>query len=138
MHVTLMPVIQDMPVTLTITVGNNNKPFLFHHSPWFFSPSCGAACCRPWDPHCHHWLHPCTPKAEKRFAQNMSSYLKSLADSYEHQANMIQRPRSKSMSDLEHLVKGKKWAGLLSKKYSNFCQEYSSSNIGHNLFYVPK
>ena len=108
MHVTLMPVILDMPVILITIVGNNCQPFLFPNSPWFFSPSCGAACCRPWDPHCHHWLHPCSPKAEKRFAQNMSSYLKSLAESYEHQADMIQRPRSKSMSDLEHITKSKK------------------------------
>ena len=75
---------------------------LFTHSPWFFSPSCGAACCRnEWDPHCHHWLHPCAPKAEKRFAQNMSSYLKSLADSYQHQADMIKPPRPKSAPPIQ-------------------------------------
>ena len=128
-----MPVILDMPVILITIVGNNCYPFLFPNSPWFFSPSCGAACCRPWDPHCHHWLHPCSPKAEKRFAQNMSSYLKSLAESYEHQADMIQRPRSKSMSDLEHITKSKKWAGLLQKLFSMFCQEYSSANISQKI-----
>ena len=100
MHVTHMPVTQDIHVTLMhITVGSNRQPFLFNHSPWFFSPSCGAACCRAWDPHCHHWLHPCSPKAEKRFAQNMSSYLKSLAESYEHQANLIKPPRSASIQE---------------------------------------
>merc|ERR1711997_200222 len=93
----LLPKICLSPLCILLLVECNPFLSLFTHSPWFFSPSCGAACCRnEWDPHCHHWLHPCAPKAEKRFAQNMSSYLKSLADSYQHQADMIKPPRPKS------------------------------------------